>query len=130
MFKKDINKEADKTIKILIYTMRNDMLKVEGKHLIFKTSITGIKICLLMNNKSEAKFVNKSFVYINQIPFFELKKLINFIFRNNKVVQQFIKKALIEIIIGNYIKQVVYYLANQMYTQLSQAIDSCRCTTQ
>ena len=80
------------------------MLKVEGKHLIFKTSIAGIKIYLLIDNKSKFELIDEFFVHANKIPYFKLKKLINFIFKNGKVVQQFTEKNFINIIIRDYIE--------------------------
>ena len=60
--------------------MRNNILKVENKYLIFKTSIAGVKTCLLIDNGSEAEFIDEIFMHINKILFFEPKKPINLIF--------------------------------------------------
>ena len=62
------------------------MPKVEGKHLIFKTSIAGIKTRLLINNRNEAELIDESFVRANKIPSFKLEEPINFILGNDKIV--------------------------------------------
>ena len=69
-----------------------------------------MKIHLLVNNRSEAKLIDEFFVCANKISTFELEKLIDFIFGNSKIVQQFTKKLFVDIIIGNYIELMVYFL--------------------
>ena len=97
--------------------MRNNVLKINGKHLIFKTSIAGVKTCLLVDNRSEAKLINKSFVRANKILSFKLEKPINLTFENGKVVQKLTKRDLVNIIIGDHMKQLVCYLAKlNVYT--------------
>ena len=56
------------------------MSKVKNKHLIFKTSITRIKTCLLVDNKNKTKLIDKSFVCVNKTPSFKLKEPIKFLF--------------------------------------------------
>ena len=62
------------------------MLKVKSKYLIFKTNMTEVKTCLLVDNRNDAEFIDESFVCANKISFFKLKKPINLILRNGKVV--------------------------------------------
>ena len=54
--------------------MKNNVLKINGKYLIFKTSIAGVKTHLLVDNGSEAELIDESFVHANKIPFFKPKK--------------------------------------------------------
>ena len=75
--------------------MRNNVSKVNGKHVIFKTSIARVKPYLLIDNRSEAELINKFFVRANKIPSFKLKKPINLILGNDKVVQKLTKKPLL-----------------------------------
>ena len=91
--------------------MRNNVSKVKNKHLIFKTSIEGVKPCLLVDNESKVEFIDKFFVHTNKIPSFKLEKAINFIFKNDKIVQKLTKKALVNVIIEDYTKQIICYLA-------------------
>ena len=78
--------------------MRNNIPKVKGGHLIFKTSIARVKTCLLVDNRNKAKLIDKFFMYANKILTFILEKSIDFILGNSKVVQQFTKKAFVNII--------------------------------
>ena len=97
--------------------MKNNIPKVDGKHLIFKTSIAKVKTRLLVDNENEAEFIDEFFMRANKIPSFKLKKLINLILRNRKVVQKLTKGALVNIIIGDYMEELVCYLANlNIYT--------------
>ena len=66
--------------------MRNNISKVKGKYLIFKTNITEVQTRLLVDNGNEAKLIDKSFMRANKIPSFKLKKAIYFTFGNSKVV--------------------------------------------
>ena len=99
MFKKNINKEIGRIVRISTYIVGNDVFKVKSEYLIFKTSIANMKTYLLVDNENEAEFIDKSFIHANKISFSKLKELINFIFRNSKIVQKFTKKALVNIII-------------------------------
>ena len=87
------------------------MTKIKNKYLIFKTSIVEMKIYLLVDNENETKLINKFFVHVNKVSSFKLKKSINFTLENSKIVQKLIKSFLINVIIGDHIEQVVYYLA-------------------
>ena len=80
------------------------MPKVEGKHLIFKASRIGMKTRLPVDNGNKIKLINKSFMCINKLSTFKLEKCINLIFKNGKIVQKLTKKALINVIIGDYSK--------------------------
>ena len=117
VFKKNINREIGKIVRVIICAMRNNMLKIKSKYLIFKTSIAGVKTCLLIDNRSEAEFMDEFFVCANKTLTFELENLFDFIFRNSKIVEQSTKEILINIIIRNHIERIVYYLAKlNMYT--------------
>ena len=54
--------------------MRDDVPKVESKHLVFKASVGGIQTRLLIDNGSEAELIDKSFVRMHKISTFELKR--------------------------------------------------------
>ena len=99
-------------IRVSTSAVKNNLSKIEDKHLIFKTSIAGMKTCLLIDNKSDIKLIDKFFVYTNKILSFKLNKSINSTFENGKVVLQLIKKIFVNIIIKNYIKQMVCFLAD------------------
>ena len=73
-------------VRVSTCVMRKNMLKVKSEYLIFKTSIAVMKICLLINNRNKAKFINKSFVHANMIPSFEFEKPINLVLRNCKAI--------------------------------------------
>ena len=92
-------------VKVSTCAVRNNMPKVEGKYLIFKTSIAGVKIYLLIDNRSKIELIDEFFIYANKIPFFKLEKPINFTLGNKKTVQKLIKKPLINV------EQLVCYLA-------------------
>ena len=64
------------------------MPKIEGKHLVFKASIAGIKTRLLIDNGSEAELIDKSFVRTQKISTFKLRKKIKLTLGNGKVVQK------------------------------------------
>lgn len=91
--------------------MQNDMLKVKSKNLIFKNNITGMKTCLLVNNNSKVKFIDKFFLHTNKISTFKLEKLIKLVFGNGKMIQKLIKEIFVNIIIKDHIEQLVCYLA-------------------
>ena len=97
--------------------MRNNVPKVNGKYLIFKTSIARVKNFLLIDNRSEAELIDESFMRANKIPSFKLEKSINFILKNGRVVQKLTKEALVDVIIRDHIEQLVCYLAKlNVYT--------------
>ena len=62
------------------------MPKIEGKHLVFKASIEGIKNRLLIDNGSEAELIDKSFVRTQKISTFKLRKKIKLTLGNREVV--------------------------------------------
>ena len=97
--------------------IRNNVFKVKSKYLIFKTSIAEVKTYLLVDNKSEAKLIDEFFMHANKISIFKLENFIDFILRNGEIVQQFTKRAFVNIIIRDYIEQMVCYLAKlDIYT--------------
>ena len=75
-----------KQIRISTCAIQNNMPKVEGKHLIFKTSIARMKTHLLIDNSSEAKLIKESFVHTNKLLIFKLEKYINLTLGNSKMV--------------------------------------------
>ena len=62
-----------KRVQISACAVQNSASKVESKHLIFKASVAGIKTYLLVDNDSEAKLIDKSFVRTNKISTFKFK---------------------------------------------------------
>ena len=77
----------------------------------FKSSIAGIHTCLLIDNDSEAELIDESFAHSNKISTFQLKKLIQLILGNGKVVQRLTKGCLMDVVIGNHHGQILCYLA-------------------
>ena len=61
---------TEKQVRISIYAIQNNVAKFEGKHLVFKTSIVGIHTCLLIDNGSKAKLINRFFARSNKISTF------------------------------------------------------------
>ena len=117
---KDVDGTVDttrKTIRIFTCAIHDDMPKIKSKHLVFKSSINGIKTCLLIDNSSETKLIDKSFVRTNKISTFELKKAIKLTLSNGKVVQMLTRECLVDVKISNYRKQILCYLAKlNVYT--------------
>ena len=87
------------------------MPKIESKHLVFKASIAGIKIRVLIDNGSEAKLIDKFFVRTQKINTFKLKKKIKLTLGNGKVVQELDSACLIDVHIRNHHKQILCYVA-------------------
>ena len=71
-----------KWVGISMCAIQNNVTKIKGKYLVFKTSIAGIHTCLLINNGSEAKLINKFFVCLNKTSTFQLEKLIQLMLDN------------------------------------------------
>ena len=93
------------------------MLKIEGKHLMFKSSINRIKTRLLVDNGSETKLIDKFFVRTNKISTFKLKKAIKLTLGNGEMVQTLTKRCLVDVKISNHKEQILYYLAKlDVYT--------------
>ena len=93
------------------------MLKVKGKHLMFKISVAEIKTCLLIDNNSKVKLIDESFVRTQKIDTFKLKKQIRLTLENREVVQKLDSACLVDIHIGNYYKQILCYMARlNVYT--------------
>ena len=88
------------------------MPKIEGKHLIFKASIAGIKTRLLIDNGSEAKLIDKAFVREQGISTFKLKKKIKLTLGNGEVVQKLDSACLVDIHIGDHHEQTLCYVAS------------------
>lgn len=76
-----------KHVKSFACAMKDNMSKIEGKHLVFKVSATEIKNCILIDNGSKAKLIDKFFVHTHGISTFRLNKKIKLELENNKVMQ-------------------------------------------
>ena len=87
------------------------MPKVKSKHLVVKASIAEIKTCLLIDNGSKAKLIDKSFVCTQKISIFKLKKKIKLTLGNREVVQKLDSACLIDVYIGDHYKQILCYVA-------------------
>ena len=108
---------TEKQIKISTCAIQNNMAKVKGKHLVFKTSIARIHTCLVIDNGSEAELIDKSFARSNKISTFQLEKLIQLTLRNDEVVQRLIMRCLVNVEIGDHKDQIFCYLAKlNVYT--------------
>ena len=83
------------------------MPKIEGKYLVFKSSINRIKTCLLVDNSSEIKLIDKSFVRTNKISTLKLKKAIKLTFDNDKMAQTLTRRYLVDVEIGNHKEQIL-----------------------
>ena len=93
------------------------MPKIEGKHLVFKASVAGMKTRLLIDNGSEAKLIDKSFVRTQRIDTFKLKKQIKLTLGNEEVVQKLDTACLVDIHIGDHHEQILCYVARlDVYT--------------
>ena len=86
------------------------MPKIEGKDLVFKASIAGIKTQLLTDNGSEAKLIDKFFVRTQKINTFRLKKKLTL--GNGEMVQILDSAYLVDVHIGDHHKQVLCYVAS------------------
>ena len=93
------------------------MSKIEGKHLVFKASIAGMKTRLLIDNDNEAELIEKSFVRTQGVDTFRLKKKIKLTLRNGEVIQKLNTACLVDIHIGNHHEQILCYVAKlDVYT--------------
>ena len=93
------------------------MPKIEGKHLVFKASIAGMKTRLLIDNGSEAELIDKSFVRTQRVDTFRLKKKIKLTLGNGEVVQKLDTACLVNIHIGDHHEQILCYVARlNVYT--------------
>ena len=93
------------------------MPKIEGKHLVFKASVAGMKTRLLIDNGSEAELIDKSFVRTQRINTFKLKKKIKLTLGNREVVQKLDSACLVDIHIGDHHEQILCYVARlDVYT--------------
>ena len=88
------------------------MPKIEGKHLVFKASVAGMKTRLLIDNGSEAELIDESFVRTQRIDTFKLKKRIKLTLGNGEVVQKLDSACLVDVHIGDHHEQILCYVAN------------------
>ena len=106
-----------KWVRISVCAIQNNVAKIKGKHLVFKTSIAGTHTRLLIDNGSEAELIDKSFARSNKINTFQLEKPIQLMLGNGKVVQHLTKGCLVDIEINNHKDQILFYLAKlDVYT--------------
>ena len=70
-----------------------------------------MKTCLLVDNSSETKLIDKLFEHNYKLSTFKLEKCINLMLGNSKIVQKPIKKAFVDLLIKNHSKQLFCYLA-------------------
>ena len=98
-------------VRVSTCAVRDTEKKIEGMHLVFKTSIAGIKTRLLIDNGSEAELIDESFVRKHKLNTFKLDKKVKLTLGNGEVVQLLSKAALIDVKIGDHEEQVLYYLA-------------------
>ena len=129
---------TEKRIKISMCAIWNNVAKVKGKHLVFKTSIAGIHTRLLIDNDSKTKLINKFFARLNKISTFQLEKPIQLTLGNSEAVQHLTKKCLVDVIISKHHEQILCYLAKlNVYTVIlgngwlqthNPAINSKNCT--
>ena len=54
--------------------MQDDVPKIEGRHLVFKASVAGMKTRLLIDNSSKAELIDEFFVRTQGVNTFKLKK--------------------------------------------------------
>ena len=88
------------------------MPKIEGKHLVFKASVAGMKTRLLIDNGSEAELIDESFVRTQRIDTFKLKKRIKLTLGNREVVQKLNSACLVDVHIGDHHEQILCYVAS------------------
>ena len=101
-----------KRVKVSTCAIQDDVPKIEGKHLVFKASIAGIKTRLLIDNGNKTKLINESFVRTQKISTFKLRKKIKLTLGNRKVVQKLDSACLIDMHIGDHHEQVSCYVAS------------------
>ena len=95
------------------------MPKIEGKHLVFKASVAGIKTRLLINNSSKAELIDESFVRTQKMDTFKLAKRIKLTLGNGEVVQRLDQGGLVNVNIGNHHEQILCYVASlDVYTMV------------
>ena len=90
---------------------------MEGKHLIFKASVAEIQTCLLVDNGSETKLIDQSFMRTNKISIFKLKQQIKLELENRETMEWLDKICLIDVEISNHREQLLCYMARlEAYT--------------
>ena len=106
-----------KRVRISAYVIQDNVPKIKEKYLVFQAGIAEIKTCLLIDNGSEAKLIDKAFVCEQRINIFKLKRKIKLTLGNKKVVQKLDSACLIDVHIGDYHKQILCYVASfDIYT--------------
>ena len=93
---------TEKRVRISTCAIQNNVAKVEGKHLVFKSSIAGIHTCLLIDNSNKAELIEKSFACSDKISTVQLEKPIQLTLGNGEVVQHLTKECLVDVVIGNH----------------------------
>ena len=103
---------SSKHVQISAYVVTNRVSKIEGKKLIFKASVAGIKTRLPVDNGSKAELIDKFFVRTNKISIFKLKAQIRLEIGNREMMEWLEKACLIDLQIGDHQKQLLTYVAN------------------
>ena len=86
------------------------MPKVEGKHLVFKARVAGMKTRLLIENGSEAELIDESFVRTRRTSTFKLKKRIKLELGNGEVMQWLDRACLVDVQIGDHYEQLLCHM--------------------
>ena len=73
------------------------MLKIAGKHLVFKASVAKIRNYLLVDNGSEVELIDEFFMRTNKISTFKLKTQIRLELGNKEIVEWLNKACLVDI---------------------------------
>ena len=100
-----------KRVRVSTCAIRDDVPKIEGKHLVFKASVAGMKTRLLIDNGSKAELIDESFVRTQRIDIFKSKKQIKLTLGNGEVVQKLDSACLIDVHIGDHHEQILCYVA-------------------
>ena len=100
-----------KTVRVSSCAVLDTEKKIEGKHLVFKTSIAGIKTRLLVDNGSEAELIDESFARVNNLNTSKLETGVKLTLGNGEVAQLLTRTALVDVKIGDHQEQVLCYVA-------------------
>ena len=100
-----------KTVRVSSCAVLDTEKKIEGKHLVFKTSIAGIITRLLVDNGSEAELIDESFARINKLNTSKLETGVKLTLGNGQVAQLLTRTALVDVKIGDHQEKVLCYVA-------------------
>ena len=91
--------------------MRDDVSKIEGKHLVFKASVAKIKTRVLIDNGSKVELIDESFVRLHGISTFKLTKKIKLKLGNRDLMQWLDRACLVDVHVGDHHEQLLCYVA-------------------